>query len=289
MESNKRIIVIDSQRLDAIQSCMYMFKLRFGSGEAGLQPITAPDYFERGGLLHDMLESYYNMKKYKNRWFVNSHTHADIVEICIKVGRTKATKMSLDIAEIEKVIAAFRDYTEHWENDGWYNILAVENVGSKILYDSPTLTIIYEFKIDLILNISGVGVTPVDHKSSSSRRDPNYLSNQFKGYCWGLGAHNLIVNEIGFQKTVAPKDKFRRHTLSYSKSVLDEWQANTIWWIKKALDMIDIESYHQNFTSCDKYSGCIFKAICMADPEVRKFKLQSLFEEKKWDVGAIGL
>ena len=282
--TQKRIVAVDSQKLDAIMACMYLYKLRFGVIEGGLQPLQTPDYFERGGLLHDMLEPYYKMKKYRSRWLQNNHTHADIVEICIYIGRVKATKMQLDIAEIEMVIDTFRQYVEHWENDGWSNIISVERVGAKVLYNSEDLCILYEFKVDLVLSMSGV-IIPVDHKSAKSKRDPNELSNQFKGYCWGLDANHLIVNEIGFQKTLKPVDKFRRHDLHYSASMLDEWVQNAIWWVKHAIDLIDREAYPKNYTSCDKYSGCDFRTICKADPEVRDYKLQTLFEIKKWDVG----
>ena len=280
----KRIIVIDSQRLDAIQSCMYLYKLRFGGGPS--TPQQTPDYFERGGLLHRMLESYYKIKKYRSRWELNKKTHADVVESCIIIGRTTATKMSLDIAEIETVIDTFRQYTTHWENDSWYDVLAIEQVGSRVLFESEEIVILYESKVDLILKLNG-SVVPVDHKSSKSRRDPNYLANQFKGYCWILGVNSIIVNEIGFQRTLKATEKFRRHTLSYSASVLEEWKQNTTWWVLDAVKKIDTETYPMNFTSCDKYSGCMFKSICQADPEVREYKLKSLFAvTDKWDVGA---
>ena len=289
--TQKRIIAVDSQKLDAIQSCMFMYKLRFGSGIAntsGLQPLITPDYFERGGLLHDMLEQYYKLKKYRGRWARNKRNHADIVRVSINVGRYKASKMSLDIAEIETVIETFIQYTAHWENDGWYDIVAIENSGSKILYEDEETIILYESKVDLILNINGT-LVPVDHKSAKSRRDPNQLSNQFKGYCWTLGVNNLIVNEIGFQKTLKAVDKFRRHNLSFSESTLAEWVTNSVWWIKWAIAMIENESFPMNFTSCDKYSGCIFKKICEADPLVRDYKIDQMFEEKLWDVGGTHL
>lgn len=286
-QTNKRIVAIDSQKLDAAQSCMYMYKLRFGSGidQAGLQPLVTPDYFERGGLLHDMLEQYYKLKRYRANWFKNHKAHSDIVRISTDVGRYKAAKMSIDVAEVETVIETFRQYTEHWENDGWFNIVAVENVGSKVLYEDKDLVIIYEMKVDLVLNVEGV-LVPVDHKSAKSRRDPNQLSNQFKGYCWGLGVNNLIVNEIGFQKTLKPQDKFRRHTISYSASQIDEWVENSVAWIKYAINCIETETFLKNYTSCDKYSGCLFKSICEADPLVRDYKIKTLFESKHWDVGA---
>ena len=287
--SEKRIIALDSQKLEAIQSCMYMLKLRFGSSlTSGLQPLQTPDYFERGGLLHDMLESYYKIKKHRSRWMQNRKTHDDVVRSCITIGRYKAIKMTLDIAEIETVIDTFKQYTDHWENDSWFSVVAIEQVASRVLYDSQDLTILYEGKIDLILNINGQ-ITPVDHKSAKSRRDPNYLANQFKGYCFLLGVNNIIVNEIGFQKTVKPVEKFRRHTLSYSESSLKEWQENSIWWIINAVGLIEKEQYPKNYTSCDKYSGCIFKPVCVSDPEVRDYKIQQLYELKHWDIGQVGL
>ena len=285
---NKRIVALDSQKLDAIQACMFMYKLRFGSElDSGIQPLVTPDYFERGGLLHLMLEPYYKLKSHRGRWVQNRKTHRDIVNTCIHIGRFKAVKMQLDIAEVENVVETFLLYTDFWENDGWDNILAVEKSGSKIIYDSEDLLILYEFKIDLILQLSNC-VMPIDHKSAKSRRDPNQLANQFKGYCKALGVNSIMINEIGFQKTLKPQDKFRRHTLSFSQPVLDEWVNNTVWWVRSAIQQIEENNYPQNFTSCDKYSGCIFKPVCIADPEIRDYKIKSLFgvKEQAWDVGA---
>lgn len=283
---NKRIVAIDSQKLDSIESCMFQYKLKFGTlTEPGNTPLVVPDYFERGGLLHDMLEYYYKLKAHKSRWMQNKRTHQDIVNSCVIIGRHRAMKMQLDIAEVETVISTFLQYTDFWENDDWNDVVAVERVGSKILYDSPDLCILYEFKVDLILRIAGQ-ITPIDHKSSKSRRDPNSLSNQFRGYCWGLGCNRLLVNEIGYQRTLKPSEKFRRHTLSFSDSMLKEWQDNAIYWVRHALTCIDADFYPHNFTSCDKYSGCLYKpTICSADPEVREYKLQQFFQNKTWDVG----
>ena len=58
--------------------------------------------------------------------------------------------MAIDIADIENVIDQFLQYTDLWENDAWTddNIVFVERVFSKILYDSPDLLILYEGKIE---------------------------------------------------------------------------------------------------------------------------------------------
>jgi hypothetical protein len=285
---NKRIVALDSQKLDSMMSCTYQYKQKFGvsSDSPGLALMQVPDYFERGGLMHTMLDPYYNMKKHRSRWIQNRRTHMDVVNSCITIGRHAARKLALDIAEIEMCIDAFLQYTDYWENDNWYNILAVENVGSKILYDSPEVLILYEYKVDLIVEING-NITPIDHKSAKSHRDPNFLSNQFRGYCWALNTNNIIVNEIGFQKTKPPKEKFKRQLLCYSPNLIEEWRQDAIYWILYTLDLIDKNVFPRNVTSCDKFPPCPFKeTVCSQDPEVRDFKIMQNFKPKVWDVGA---
>jgi hypothetical protein len=286
----QQIFAIDSQKLDSIESCMYQYMLKFGNagmkGDHGSTPLLTPDYYEKGSLVHVMLQAYYNQKKHRGNWSRNGATHRSVVEACVNIGRYTATKMLLDIAEIEACIDAFMQYTDFWENDGWTNIAFTEKVGSKILFKSPELLVLYEVKIDLGLILQGNEVTPVDHKTAKARRDPNSLSNQFRGYCWFLGVNKIIVNEVGFQKTVKAPDKFRRHTLTYSESQITEWVNNASYWACHAVALINAGVYPQNFTSCDKYSGCQFKPqICTTDPEVREFKLMQFFKPRTWDVG----
>ena len=281
---NKRVVAIDSQKLNAIQKCMRFYRYNM---EQAFQPIFTPDYFERGDLLHKMLQTYYILRKSRCNWAINHKTHADIVQICIRVGRHYSYRMRIDITEVENVIDTFRQYTEHTANDGWDNILAVEQSGSKILHEDNELIILYEFKIDLIISLMNMPAIPVDHKSVSQRRETEMLSNQFMGYCWSLGVNNIIINKLGFQKTLKPAQKFERQTMSYAPDVLEEWVASSIWWIKHAIRLTDDKMFPPNLTSCDKYSGCLFREVCRSDQYTREFKLRSLFEHSpKWDVGA---
>jgi hypothetical protein len=280
MAEDKIIVALDSQRLDGIQYCEYYYKLKFMTG---LRAENTPVYLERGGLLHEMLACYYNMKKHRERWHKNNKTHADVVQSAITAGRFFGAKCNLSIAEIERTIDVFEEYTSYWENDSWNNIIAVEQVGSKILFEDENLVILYEVKMDLILDDRGK-MKPVDHKHAQARRDPNELSNQFKGYCWFLGVNEIIINEVGFQKTVKPVDKFNRHVLQYSDSQLSEWVENTVEWIFHLLDCTEKERWKKNYTSCDKFSGCTFRAdVCSQDPEVREYKLQTMFNISEWN------
>jgi hypothetical protein len=284
----KKIVAVDSQKLDSMMACTYQYKQKFGvsANDPGLEILQTPDYFERGGLMHTMFHAYYAMKKYRSRWVQNKKTHRDIVNSCITIARHATKTMDLDIVEIELCIDTFLQYVNYWENDNWSDIRAVENVGSKILYDSIDTLILYEYKVDLILHLNG-RIAPVDHKTTKSHRDPNYLSNQFRGYCWALDCNTIIVNEVGLQKTKQPKEKFLRQVLNYSPSVIEEWRQDAIYWILHTIDLLAKSQYPRNVTSCDKFPTCPFKEqICSQDPDVRDFKILQNFKPKVWDVGA---
>lgn len=279
---SQRIIAIDSQKLDAISSCGRLLDLNYNQNYRMINP---PDYMERGSLIHDMLESLYKLRAYRSRWRGNNKSYRDIVNSCVKIGRYRGNKMNLPISEIEYTIEIFYQYTDLWENDGWDNILSVEKVASKVLYNSEDLVILYEGKIDLVIKTTKT--IPVDHKHSQSRRDPNELSNQFKGYCWLLGVEDLIVNELGFQKTVKPVEKFRRHLINFTPELLEEWRESVIYYTNLMLSWEKLNYFPPNYTSCDKFSGCQYKHVCKAQPgDYRLFKINKDFRQEVWDIGA---
>ena len=278
----KQIIAIDSQELNEMQNCWRKYYLY----HINLQrPIITPLHFERGDMMHQMLKTYYVCKKYRKHW--GKHTHADIVDICVKVGRHAAIRMEIDADDVEETIKVFREYCQFYANDGWDDILHVEEPIAKILYDDTDLTILYEGKLDLVIRLSNCPVLPIDHKTTHRRGRPEELSNQFIGYCWLLGVNNIVVNKIGLQKTLKPQDKFERHTLSYTDAIIEEWKNETVWWVRESLRRKGEDFYPANKTSCDKYGGCIFGEVCRADPITREWKLKTLFEkaDKPWSVG----
>jgi hypothetical protein len=280
----QRVVVIDSQRLSSIQTCMQKYKYSFIDN---YEPYIKPDYFEKGELIHIGLASYYKLRKYRNRWPGNNHNHDKIKSICCKIMWHFGSKMSLDMSEIEENIKTFLSYTDYTESDGWDNILAVEQVGSFILWEDSRLLIVYEMKIDLIISLSNVPIVPVDHKTGKARQDPRDLDNQFIGYCAGLGVNNIFQNCIGFQKTLPPKEKFQRHFISYSDGIISEWKEQSAWWVRYSLDLLDRKIFPRNLTSCTKYrTGCTYKSVCKKEPELRQIELNTHFNKRDtWDVG----
>jgi hypothetical protein len=281
---NKPIYVIDSQILNGISECARKAHFQF---DRNLEPITKPDYFEKGDLLHQMLAEYYNFRKHRSNWSINNQTHADVVDLCCNCGREAAIKMNLDIETVEEIIKTFRDYCTYTCNDGWDTVIATEEVASKVLFENDDVVLLYQGKIDLIISIMNCEIMPVDHKSSSRRGTPTYLSNQFRGYCWLLGVNNIIINKIGFQKTLKANEKFERHTMSYPSDILEEWRNDAIFQILAYINNSKLNIFPANYTSCDKYSGCIFQPVCSKPVELRDDKLVQLFQERseKWDVG----
>ena len=272
------VVAVSPSRLNTMQSCMTKYDLTYNQKWVS---VTPPDYLEEGTLMHKMLAQYYKLKMHRSRWQQNKKTHADIVDICVRVGNHTAVSMVLDYDKVENVIKSFREYCTFYANDGWDNILFIEAPAAKVLYESNELTILVEGIIDLGIGLSNCPVMPVDFKTAKQKKYPEEMSNQFIAYCWMLGVHNIVVGKVGLQKTKQGADKFQRHTLSYTQDIIDEWVSDTIWWVRHYLELEKQDYYPKDRTSCDKYAGCIFKKVCMSDRLLREWKLRSRFEQRE--------
>jgi hypothetical protein len=293
-----RVITIDSQVLNTIQACFRKTQYSF---IYNLTPFDKAEALEKGDLMHKILEVYYSMRGPKDYttpvWQelieAGISPYRDPVSTAIRAGEYFSTKLQISLEICEEVIKHFKDYAEYYEHDEWVP-LAVEEVGSKTMYEDQDIKIIYSFKIDLVME-KGHIICPFDHKTGKQRHDPLSLSNQFIGYCYALSrngpnhsgppCNNILMNKIGFQKTLSPAERFQRFSFTIDDSRIDEWVRNTIWWVKLYAECIETDEYPMNLTSCDKYSGCIFKRICESDPSSRDYKITRDFSSiQKWDV-----
>lgn len=294
---SQKILSIDATILNTFQSCARKAKYSFIDN---LRLPEKEEALERGDLIHKMLEVYYSLQL-KNFDFNTevwkeilqsgikapiNRAHETIKEFAVSVGRYFSTKMELQTEDIEESIFQFKEYCNYYQHDSW-NPLAVEEVGSKILYEDQLYKFIYNFKIDLVAE-QGKIIAPFDHKTSRRRQEPSSLSNQFIGYCYGLGMNNIVINKIGFQKTLSPQQRFNRFILTIDDERIKEWIDNTIFWCVEILRARDNEQWPMNLTSCDKYSGCIYSRLCETDPESRLYKIERDFKvENPWDVSRV--
>lgn len=288
---SKKVVHCDSSVLNVIQQCARKTQYSF---IYNLQPHERDEALEKGDLMHKMLEPYYSMlldqgpNPNSDTWqelqlLAGVKPEGDPVKIGVDAGLYFASKMAIPSEISNEVIDQFVAYCEYYKHDSWHP-LAVEDVGSKILYEDDDLRIMYNFKVDLLAERGNLQA-PFDHKTGSRRQEPSSLSNQFIGYCYALETDTIIVNKIGFQKTLKPAERFQRYILNVTKDRIEEWTDNSIYWIKQYAQFQEKDFFPMNLTSCDKYSGCIFKKVCESAPENRDWKLTRDYTTvEQWNV-----
>jgi hypothetical protein len=288
---DKRVIVADSQILNTVMSCGRKVNLEFG---LNLRPMKKAEALEKGDLMHRMLHPYYYgrinnpephhyvLKDDKGHEQPHPYAkfiglqHKELVDTCSEIGKVASFDMDLEPEYRNECIKQFREYAFHFHGDGWLP-KEVEQSFSRVLYEDDDLIILYEGIVDLVAD-GTLGRIAVDHKTASRREVPSDLSNQFMGYCWALDIPRLIINRIGFQKTVSANERFQRIVLSYPQGRIDEWQYWAVYWLKVYDFYLQNDVWPPNFTSCDKYSGCIFQQICTKIPEAREFAMQTKYK-----------
>ena len=174
---------------------------------------TEGAYLNKGDLLHTFLRIYYKLKQRKV-------PHKDCRDLSLEYGRLYGIKLhDVPINICEHVAKQFYTYTEYYRHDTW-KVVTVEHYFIKELYRDDDIRILYEGIIDLLVRAPDIeGIVPVDHKSSKRRQKFTNMGNQFKGYCWASGANRCFVNKVGFQKTLAPKERMQREPKHFSPAL----------------------------------------------------------------------
>lgn len=184
----------------------------------------------------------------------------------------------------KRVLQTIEQYNEYYRNDSWVP-LEVEVVKTKLIYEDDEIRILWKSKLDMMVD-TNEGIYPSDHKTFKQNRPNRKQGNQFKGQCVVTGSRKVIVNKIGFQKTLEPKDKFSRPIVSYTPERLMEWQSKTVpFWAKMLLMYHETGYWPMQENSCEgKFGPCPFIEICESDPEMRQEELRNNFKIiKAWD------
>jgi len=273
-----KIITLDSQILSAIMKCERYAELTFIDNIGAMEK---PEHLDKGDVLHICLDKHYSLKRDHPEL-----SYADIVEQSAQTGQERGYEVDAPIEVSLDVIKTYKQYAEFYKGEDWIP-LQTEHVFAKEMHVDENLQIIYQGKIDLIVD-SIAGHQIVDHKSSSRRTDPIFLSNQFIGYCWAMNVFNMTINEVGFQKTLAPAEKYRRHIFSYPKELVDEWIQTSVFHVKEFVKRVEEQYFPPRYTSCrGLYGECIFVPVCQSTPDARQWKLKSQYSVREpWDVGA---
>lgn len=260
----KKNIILDATMLSTIMSCGRLTDFRFNHHLQSMDGKSPA--LEMGSIVHAYLEKYYGSLidgVNKNEAHGYGMVAAQVYALSGEVTNTSDEDIKLAYSTCEM-------YFEHYKNDFW-TPLEVETVKKKVVYEDDEIRLMWSAKLDLIVD-SNAGVLPVDHKTMKQRRDSTSLNNQFLGQCLLLGTRFMLVNKIGFQKSLKPSERLSRVTINYTANRIQEWQGTILPYWAKIMMMYDESGYWPpNWTHCEnKYGFCPFKQICESDENMRE-------------------
>ena len=279
-EQTKTTIVLDATEFDDFSLCPFRWH---AIHELHLAPRDPNVVFERGGLLHDILEKYYLLRR------DSGLPQQEIIEECVQHGRAKALDYtSVSVQETSDTLFQFREYARYYENEAWIPLF-VEQPFFKQIYEDNELIIAAAGKPDLIFKYAGTNhVAVCDHKRMSRKTEYSMLRNQFMLYALAIGTDTVIANKVGFQKTVKIEERFQRQSFIYHPSLLEEFKQDFIFKAKQLVIHQQEKIYPRERTSCEKYSGCFLQKFCTTRPEAREFLIGGEYRitNRAWDVSA---
>jgi hypothetical protein len=168
------------------------------------------------------------------------------------------------------VLTTAEQYFEFYRNDSWVP-LEVEIVKGEVLYEDDEIRVLWKAKLDLVAD-TNQSILPIDHKTMSQRRDTVSMNNQFMGQCIIMKTRNVVINKIGWQTSLEPREKFIRTILSYSSDRLLEWQSEILpFYAYQLLTFVESEYYPPRFDHCEgKYGPCPYLEVCEANRDMRQ-------------------
>lgn len=304
--AGKKRIIIDATMLSSLMACPCSFDFNHNHQ---LQLLTGKsNSLEVGSIVHKVLEVYY-LNKIKGfsaaQCLAAGLTAGELYvrgcPICSKYKGEDKPPCGHQVNEYEGIkntpidsdsrFVGWRDalntceqYFEFYKNDYWVP-LEVEVVKGKVLYEDDEISVLWKAKYDWIVD-TNQGIFPSDHKTHKQRRDTLSLNNQFMGQCLLLDTRSVIINKIGFQKTLKPEEKFTRVLMSYSIDRLLEWQSEILpHYAYQLLAYHEAGFFPRDFTQCEtKFGNCKYVPICESDPGMRVEVINMTYVKgNKWE------
>lgn len=308
--SPKRNVIFDATLLNGMP-CGRFFDLRYNHNF--MQRSGKSNSLECGSLVHTILERYFNaqiagMKRTDaiafgiaagNQYIAGCIHCTDFVaspEVPKPVCGHKPNEfpgMHNTPADSEGftigwkwVLDTMEQYFDYYKSDFWIP-LEVEVVKREIIYEDDSIRVMWKAKLDVIMD-TNQAIMPMDHKTMKQNRDTVDLNYQFMGQCFLTKQRSVVINKIGFQKTLRAEQKFLRPILTYTADRLLEWQSEIVpTYAYRLLEWNESGYYPPDFSRCEgKFGNCVFMDVCKADRPMREQELNINFTiGPKWDVG----
>ena len=277
-EEEKTIICFDATEYDNFEMCAFRWN---AFHHLHIRPKQIESYFEKGTLIHYLLEHYYKAKKLNKIIDIK-----DEIEAIIELGRVKSLEFDLTLEDVSEHIFQFREYARFYEGEN-ITPLYIEQPFTVEIFEDEDMKVLISGQPDLIFKYTGTNnIAVMDHKRMAREFPYSPLRNQFLLYATAMKTDTVIVNKVGFQKTKAAKDRFVRTPFIYSQEILDEWREDAI---NRAREMILYERnnyFPRNRTSCEKFNGCYLQRYCSTKPRAREFLIGTEYIiGTPWDIG----
>jgi hypothetical protein len=183
------------------------------------------------------------------------------------------------------VLETMEQYFEYYKNDFWVP-LEVEIVKREVIYEDDNIRVMWKAKLDTLMDTLQA-ILPMDHKTMKQNRDTVDLNIQFMGQAFLAKSRHVVVNKIGFQKSLKPEQKFLRPIITYTADRLLEWQSEIIpSYAYRILGYSESEYWPPDYSRCEgKFGNCVFMDCCKLDRNMREQELNINFiTGPKWDV-----
>lgn len=269
--SDQQIIRLTSHYVDDYEACPLYFDRRANLKRG---PASAAPKLAIGTAIHQLLAGYYKALQ-------EGKTIDEAVEISKLAYEISSLSINgLNLDESPRIVQAFLDYVEYYSMKDNFEILAVEQKMSALLYEDYQHKVLYEGTIDLLIRNQQDMIEPWDHKSEASKYYVSGMGNQFLGYCFLTNQPRIVRNAVGLQKSKKVEERMYRQMFSYSQAVLEWWKLNTATTAIRMLQSYKNNVWPAQLNSCDSmhhFSGCPYREVCKAGPNMWDIMLEEEF------------
>lgn len=299
----KKNIILDASMFTSYQACARLFNFVYNMQLIDIDGKS--NSLEAGSIAHAILEIFYTnlINGFSRSLAIAAGMTAgeEYYHGCLDCKRESCTKhkksdpylgcknvpLESDKYEVgyNWIVKTMEEYFAHTISDP-FRPLESESVKGKVLYEDDEIRILWKAKIDVVIDNGLPKPISMDHKTRKIDRKMGDINNQFMGQCLVMESNNVIINKIGWQKSLKPAEKFIRETKSYTYDVLNEWRNEYLpSGVYRFINSIDLDRWEPNNTSCEtKYGFCDFYEVCRLDRGLREGKLKELFKVgPKWD------